>query len=126
MSRPLVVEAGCRRCGGEFLAQGGGADREDLAHGVVELADAGESGRERDVGHGQPGGLDEQPRGVRAVRPRQSQWARAEFAGQHAGQLPLGVAQRVGEGGHAAAFDDAVADQSHGPRRQVGAGVPER
>ena len=43
--------------------------REDLADGVVELADAREPGRERDVGHRQVGGLDEHPRGLGPLRP---------------------------------------------------------
>ena len=61
-------------------AQGGRAGGVDLAHGVVELPDAGEAGRERDVGEPEVGGLDEDPRGLRAARPGQRQRAGAELS----------------------------------------------
>ena len=97
-----------------------------LAHRVVELPDAGEPGRERHVGHAERGRLDQQPGGVRPVRPGQRERSGAELGGEHPVQVPLGVAERGGQPGHAVALDQPVGDQPHGAGGQVGADVPLR
>jgi hypothetical protein len=94
------------------------------AHGVVELPHAGEPGGERDVGHPERGRLDQQPRRVGAVRPGQGERPRAQLRGQHAREVPVGVAQPPGQPRHALALDDAVGDQPHRAGGQVGPGVP--
>ena len=98
----------------------------DLAHGVVELPDAGEAGRERDVGVGQVRGLDQHPRGLRAPGPGQGERAGAELRGEEPGQVARGVADPPGQSLDALAVDDAVGDQPHRPPGGVGRDVPVR
>ncbi len=103
--------------------RGGG---EDLADGVVELADAGEPGGEGDIGDREGRGLQQHPCSLRALRPGQRQRPGADLGDQQAVQLPLGVAEPAGQAGHAVAVDDAVADQPQRPAGDVGAQVPVR
>jgi hypothetical protein len=105
-------------------AQAAGGRGEDLAHGVVELPDAGEAGGEGDVGHRQVGGLDQQPRRLRAPRPGQGQRADSEFAHEQPVQLALRVAQAGGQARDAGALDLAVRDEPHGAGDDVGPHVP--
>ncbi len=49
------------------VPQLGRGEAVDGLHGLVELPDAGEPGRERGVGRAEVGGLQQQPRGVRAL-----------------------------------------------------------
>ena len=70
------------------LGRGGGVD---LADRVVELADAGEPGREGDVGEAEVGGLDEHPRGLGAPGPGQRERAGAELGGEQPGRGGAGV-----------------------------------
>ena len=105
------------------LARGGG---EDGAHGVVELPDAREAGRERDLGQLEVGRLDEGAGGVRALRAGQCLGAGADLGDEQAVQLALAVAEPGGEAGHSLAVDRAVADQAHRPGDGVGADVPLR
>ncbi len=49
------------------LPEGGGVETEYLAHGFVELSDAGKSGRESDIAHGQAGGGEQDAGQLRAV-----------------------------------------------------------
>ena len=74
-------------------AQLGRRERVDLADRVVELPDAGEAGRERDVGELEVGRLDEHARGLRATGPGQGQRAGAELGGEQ----PAEVARRVAD-----------------------------
>src|SRR6185312_271105 len=91
---------------------------------VVELADAGEPGRDRHVGDPQAGGLQQQPRGLRALGPGHGHRAGADLGDQLPVQVPLAVAEPVGQAGHALPVDHAVADQPHRPAHQVGPQVP--
>ena len=65
----------------------------DLADRVVELADAGEAGRERDLGELEVGGLDQHPRGLGPAGARQGERAGAELGGEQ----PAQVARRVAD-----------------------------
>ena len=67
---------------------------EDDAHGVVELADAGEPGGEGHIGEGQVGGLDEHPGGLGALGPGQGQGIGADLGLEQPLQLAGGVAER--------------------------------
>src|ERR1700722_16587070 len=86
---------------------------EDLQHRRVELADAGEAGRERDVAHRQAGRLGERPGGLRALRAAERQRAGPELDRQEAADLPLLVAEAAGEPGDALAVDHSVRDEPH-------------
>jgi hypothetical protein len=109
-----------------LVAQRRRCDAVDLAHGVVELAHAGEPGRERHVGHPERRRLDQQPRRVRPVRPGERQRPRPEFRGEHPVELALRITQSSGEPADAVALDDAVGDEPHRPGGEVGAQVPVR
>ena len=97
---------------------------EHLAHGLVELADAREPGRERDVGRGQVGADEQHPGGVRAVGAAERERPRAEFGGEQPGEVPRGVSEPPREPRHALALDDAVGDEPHRARGGVAAQVP--
>jgi hypothetical protein len=96
----------------------------DLEHRRVELPDAGEAGRERDLGHRQRRRLDQNAGGPRPLRPREGQRAGAELGGQHPADLARRVAEEGREPGHAGPVDDPVGDQPHRPAGQVGPDVP--
>ena len=96
----------------------------DLADRVVELADAGEARRERDVGVGQVGRLDQHPCGLRPLRPGQRQRPGAELGGEQPGEVARGVADVRGQPVDALAVDDAVGDQPHRAAGGVGGDVP--
>ena len=98
--------------------------REDLAHGVVELPHAREAGRERDLGEAEIGRLDQRARRLRALRAGERERACAELRRDEAVELAHAVAEARGEPGDALAIDDAVADQAHRARDDVGARVP--
>ncbi len=108
-------------------SQGGGAGGVDLAHRLVELSDAGEAGRERDVGEAELGGLDEDPRRLGPPRACQGQRAGAELSGEQPAQVAGGVADPVREARDTLTVDDAVGDQPHrstgGRRRDVPVGA---
>ncbi len=99
---------------------------EDLTQGVVELAEAGEPGGERDVAERDRGRLDQDPRRVRPVRPRQAERSGTELGGQHPGQVAFRVAELVGQPAHTGAVHDPVGDQPHGATGEIGAQVPLR
>ena len=97
---------------------------EDLANGLVELADTGEPGRECDVGCRQVG-ADEQHAGrVSAVGAAQRERPRAELGGEEAREVPRRIAEAPREAGDALALDDAVGDEPHRTGRRVAADVP--
>ena len=101
--------------------------RAALVHGadrVVELADAAESRRERDVGRRKRGRGEQRAGGLRAVRPRERERPGAELCGEHAGEVAGRVPESGGEARHALALDDAVGDEAHGACGQVVAQVP--
>jgi hypothetical protein len=108
------------------VPQLGGGQGEHVAHRVVEGTDAGEARGERDVGHRQRAGFDQQPGGLRALRPGQRQRPGSQLGEQ----LPLHLAHAVAEPGgqprDPVAVDHPVGDQPHCPRHQVGALVPLR
>ena len=101
-----------------------GIRREHLAHRVVELADAREPGRERDIGDAQIRGLDQHPRRLRALRPRERERARADLGDEQPVDLTLAVREPRREPTDAVPVDDAVGDQAHGPRHDVAARIP--
>ncbi len=111
----------CAAHGGPQLGRGG---RVHGPYGVVELAHAGEPGRERDLRHRQSGGLEQGPRGVGALGPGERDGAGAQFGGE----LPLHLAGAVpephGEPGDALPVHDTVPDQPHGPAHDIGPHVP--
>jgi hypothetical protein len=107
-------------------AQLGGGECEDLAHGLVERADAREAGRGRDLGHRQRRRLDEQARGLRPLRAGQRERPGAELGGEEPVDLARAVAEPRREALDAALVDDAVRDQAHGAGDDVGADVPFR
>ncbi|CAM5247048.1 hypothetical protein SCALM49S_03143 [Streptomyces californicus] len=121
-AQPLTAGAAEPRA--RFGAQGAGGAGVDLPDGVVELADAGETGRENDVGHRQPGGLEEHPGGVGALGAGERDGPGAQLSVELALDLPGAVAQPPGESGDALAVHDAVADEPHRPADDVRADVP--
>jgi len=101
-----------------------GGPREDRADGVVELAQAREAGAEGDLRDRQVRRLEQDPRRLRALRPRERERTRAHLRRQHAVQRSLRVGHAPGEAGHALAVYDAVEDQAHRARGDVGAPEP--
>ena len=108
------------------VAQLGRGDRVDLADRLVELAQAREAGRERDVRDGQVGGLQERACHARALRPGQRERRRAQVVDEDPPQLPLPVAQAVRQAGHALAVHEALVDEAHRAAGHVAAQVPLR
>ncbi len=98
----------------------------DMTHRVVELPDRGETGRERDVGHRHVGGLDEDPRGVRAVAACQGQGTGAELLRQHARHMPVAVAKPARQPFDTLTLDDSVGDQPHRAPDRIGSDIPLR
>ena len=103
------------------LARGEG---EDLADGVVEGTDRGETGGEGDLRHGQRGRLDEEPRGLGALSAGEGERAGAQFGVELPFDLAGAVAEAGGEAGDTLAVHDPVADQPHRAGHEVGALVP--
>ena len=118
-SRCLVLRT--LRGGRPQLARRRGEHR---PHRVVELPDAGEPRGERDLGERHLGGLDQDPGGVRPLRPGQRLGAGADLGGEQPVQLAVAVAQPRGQPAHAVAVDRPVGDQPHGAGDRVGADVP--
>ena len=90
---------GCR--GRPGVAARVGDEREDLPHGVVECPDAGESGGESDVTHGQRCRLDQQPGRLRPLSARERERTRAELGEQLPFDLPGAVTEPGGKAGDA-------------------------
>ena len=102
----------------------GRCGREHLAHRVVELADAGEPGAERDLRERQVGGLDEHPGGLGPLGAGQGDRAGADLGDELAVQWRSLYPSRPGETADALAVDDAVGDEAHRPAHDIGAHVP--
>jgi hypothetical protein len=84
---------------------------EHLAHLPVELADTGESRRERHIRHGQVGVVKQPPGEVRAPRPGQLIGRHAQPAGEDPPQVPRRDRQPRPERGLGPAVQQAVDDQ---------------
>jgi hypothetical protein len=84
-ARPTAVRAAS--------AQGAGRRREDRSNGLVELADRGEAGGERDLGEGQAGRLDQQPRGVGALRAGERERPCPQLGDEQPVEVALAVAE---------------------------------
>ena len=115
---------GCGERRRRRAAQLRGREAELAAHDVVELADAREAGRERDVGERQRRLLDQQPRGLRATAHREVQRPGADLGDERAVQVALADVQRAREAGDPAVVDRAVGDEPQRARREVAAVVP--
>ena len=112
--------------GGTFGTQSSGRLGEHLAHRVVELPDAGEARGKCDVRHRHRGALNEHPRGGGPVGPGQGEWSGADLFTENPPELAWGVPEVLGQAVHPAPVHDAVLDQSHGTRGEVGVDVPAR
>ena len=123
VGRPRPPRPGPRRRS-DPAAQLGRGEREDLADGVVALADAAEAGGEGDVGHREVGRLDQQPGRLRPLGAGQGQRPRSHLGHQQPVELALAVAEAGRQPAHPVAVDGAVGDQPHGPGHHVGSGVP--
>ncbi len=77
-------------CQPSQLGRGGLVDARD---GLVELPDAREPGRERDVGDREVGRREQGARGLGAVGAREGERTSAELVREHAGQVPRRVAE---------------------------------
>ena len=96
----------------------------DLADRLVELTHAAEPGREGDVGRTEVGGLEQHPRGLGALGPRQRERAGAELLGEEPREVTGRVPDVAGEAVDALAVDHAVTDQPHRAAGGVGGDVP--
>src|SRR5829696_779358 len=99
---------------------------EDVADRVVELAYTRESCGERYLGDGQICGLDEQPGCVGAPRAGERERTGSNVRTEQAAQVALRVAEPPREPRNTVPVDDAVSDEPHRPRDDVGPGVPFR
>ena len=119
-----------RRCAA-IAPAGAGAQvarrrREDLLHGGVELADARETRGPRDRCEIEAGGLDEEARGLRALRPGQRQRPCADLGPELALELAHAVPEPARQPGDPFTVDHAVGDAAHGAGHEIGARVPFR
>ncbi len=112
-------------CGGT-RPQLGRRHREDGSERVVELADAREPGRERDVRKRKLRGLDEHARGLRTLGASQGDWSGPDLGNQLTVQVTLAVVELAGQTGDAVPIDDAVSDQPHRATDEIGTLVPLR
>ena len=103
------------------IARGGG---EHFANGVVELANAAESGGEGDVGHREIGRLDQDSSGLGTLRPGERERSGAELVGQQPVEVAAAVPEMLGQPRHALTVDEAVGDQAHRPSDEIAAQVP--
>ena len=122
----IVPGADGRRTSSGPAAQLGRREREDLLHGLVEGPHAGEPRGERDVGHLQLAGLDQEPSGLCALGAGERERPGAELGVQLTLHLADAVAEVSGQAWYAVAVDHAVRDQPHRAGDQVGAVVPLR
>ena len=97
---------------------------EDLAHRLVALAHAGESGGERDLRDREVGRLQQDAGGLAALGAGQGQRPGSHLGGDEAIELAGAVPETAGQTFDALAVHDAVTDEAHGPRHHVGPHVP--
>ena len=97
-----------------------------LLEARVELADAGEAARERDLGDRHARLPQQPPRGLQPHRPGQRERARPEFGHHQAVQVAFGHGQPARQPGDPVLIDVSVGDQPHRAGDEVGAGVPLR
>ena len=81
-------------------------------------------GGERHVGEAHVGGLDQDPRGLRAARPGQRQRAGAELVGEQPPEVTGRVADPGREPVHALPVDEPVGDEPHRAARDIGSDIP--
>ena len=101
-------------------------DGEDLADGVVELAYAREPGGECYLGDRLLRRLYEQSGSVSAPRAGEREWTSPDLGRKQAVQVALRVAEPPREAGDTLPVDDAISDEPHRPRDDVGPGIPFR
>ncbi len=107
-------------------AQLGRRRREHLANRVVELADAGEARRERDLRDRHRGGLDQGARCLGSLCSGQRERTRTELGGEQSIDLTLAVVQPRREPTDAFPIDETIGDEPHRPADDVGTHVPLR
>ena len=93
----------------------------DLA---VEAAQAPESGRERDLAHGERRFVQQLLREVRAARERDGERRRAEVLQEEAPQMPAGDAEAIGEPLDAGIVECALADEAQRAGHEPGRAEP--
>ena len=108
------------------LAQLSRRHREHLEDRRVELPDAGEAGRERDLRQRQRGRLGQHPGRLGALRAGDGQRPGAQFGGDQPAHLALLVAEPAGQSFHAVPVHHAVGDEPHRAPHHVGPDVPFR
>jgi len=86
---------------------------------VIERADAGESGREGDLTHGQGTRLNENPCRLGSLGSSQGKRTGPDLCGELTLDLANAVAQSAGQSGHSLTINDTIRDEPHGPRDQV-------
>src|SRR5919201_2417674 len=127
-----IREAQCQGSPGDVTAATSGMaelawrDSEDLANGVVELADTRESRGERDVREGEVGSLDQCPRGLRSLRPGDRERTGAQLAQHQAMEMTLADRKAFCHTGDAIAIDDPVCNQAHRAANEIAPDVPFR
>jgi hypothetical protein len=119
----------CTAVLGGAVAPCAGADlawrrREDLADRGVELAHALKARGERDLDDRDAGCLEQDPRGLRALRTGERERPGTDDGDELAVDVTLAVAEAAGETDHALAVDDAVGDQPHRASDEIRAAVP--
>ena len=91
---------------------------EHRPHGVVELTQAGEAGREGDVVERYGGRFDQQSRRLGALGSRKVEGSRAELLREQPAQVARAVGESPREAVDAFAVDDAIGDEAHGASRK--------
>ena len=105
-------------------AELGWGQRKHLAHRVVELPDALEASRERDVREGQIGRLDQGARRLRPLGAGDRERTRAELGQQQPVQVTLAYREAGRNSRNAFAIDGPIRDQAHRAPHEIPADVP--
>jgi hypothetical protein len=90
------------------------------------LADARESGGERDIRDREIGRCQQGAGGLGAVSAGESERTGTEFRHEHATEVTRRVAEATREPGNSLTLDGAVGDQAHRPGGEIIAQVPLR
>ena len=99
---------------------------EDVAARAVELTQASEARRERDLGDREIGVVEKPAREMRARRARQAVRRHAELGGEEPAQMSCGHAEPRTELGLGSAVERTVEDQLHRPAHDLGPGTGQR